>query len=89
MLHTVIEIEAESALFLGVFHSMSCAAAGSRMQNPNVGAVITGVFPLAAAYGGGNYQVKLPIPACRELDMRMIPTEMGNTINEFGGGRYG
>jgi hypothetical protein len=36
-------------------------------QYPDMGAVVVAVFPLAAAYGGGNKMVKLSVPANQEF----------------------
>jgi len=42
-------------------------------QHPDVGAIVTTVFPLAAANNGGNDLIKLSVPAYQELDIFVFP----------------
>ena len=125
MSQPLIEIDAENALLLCIFHGLPCAAAcvldakhnqirsvhhspvpglvgifvvapDSRFadfdfivivpegffvvpelcceirQYPNVRAIVTAVFPLAAAYDGGYKLVKFTVPTYQELDIFMF-----------------
>ena len=44
-------------------------------QYPNVRAIVTAVFPLAAAYDGGYKLVKFTVPTYQELHIFMFPKQ--------------